>query len=71
MTTEKIEENEQWKLTGDCTKCRRSGYCSKPCTRCNRRKRAELKRLIARTMNTMTGGVMSDVIEKSMYGKYL
>ena len=24
--------NEQWKTTGDCTKCRKQKYCSKPCT---------------------------------------
>lgn len=31
---ERIQENEQWKLDGDCRKCRRVKYCSKPCTRC-------------------------------------
>ena len=25
------EENERWKSDGDCTKCRRKEYCSKPC----------------------------------------
>lgn len=55
---ERIKENEQWKLQGDCTKCRRNNYCSKPCTHYNRRKRAELKRLVANTMNEMTGGAM-------------
>lgn len=44
---ETIQENEQWKLSGDCTKCRRNNYCSKPCTRYNRRARAEMKRLVA------------------------
>lgn len=24
--------DEQWKLSGDCNKCRRKNYCSKPCT---------------------------------------
>ena len=23
--------NEQWKTDGDCTKCRKQKYCSKPC----------------------------------------
>lgn len=23
--------NEQWKTTGDCTKCHKQKYCSKPC----------------------------------------
>lgn len=30
-------ENEQWKLNGDCSKCRRRDYCSKPCTKHNQR----------------------------------
>lgn len=38
---EQIQENEQWKLNGNCKKCRRNNYCSKPCTRHNRRIRAE------------------------------
>ena len=53
---ERIEQNEQWKLQGDCTKCRRNNYCSKPCTRCNRAARARLNRLVATTMDRMTGG---------------
>lgn len=28
---EQIPENNQWKLNGDCKKCRRKEYCSKPC----------------------------------------
>ena len=64
---ETIQENEQWKLSGDCTKCRRNNYCSKPCTRCNRRVRAEMKRLVADTMNEMTGGAMIEIINKTVY----
>ena len=37
---EQIQENEQWKLSGNCEKCRRSNYCSTPCTQHNRRKRS-------------------------------
>ena len=25
------DNNEQWKSGGDCSKCRRYKYCSKPC----------------------------------------
>lgn len=28
---EQIEPNEQWKLEGDCKKCRRQRYCTKGC----------------------------------------
>lgn len=27
-----IHETEQWKLNGDCDKCRRSEFCRKSCT---------------------------------------
>ncbi len=26
-----IPETDQWKLNGNCDKCRRANYCSKPC----------------------------------------
>ena len=26
-----MNDNEQWKHGGDCTKCRRQKYCSKEC----------------------------------------
>ena len=29
---ETVEETEQWKLTGDCDKCRRQPFCRKQCT---------------------------------------
>ena len=28
---EQIEPNEQWKLEGDCKKCKRQRYCTKGC----------------------------------------
>ena len=65
---DKIQENEQWKLQGDCTKCRRNNYCSKPCTRCNRMARVKMKKLVTKTMNEMTGGVMREVINKTVDG---
>lgn len=30
---DKIEETEQWLLSGDCIKCRREKYCSKQCSK--------------------------------------
>lgn len=62
----RIPENEQWKLQGDCTKCRRDNYCSKPCTRRNRANKAMVNRLVAETMNRMIGGVMSKIINKNV-----
>jgi hypothetical protein len=64
MFIEKIEENEQWRLAGDCTKCRRSGYCSKPCTRCNYRKRTEIFRLTADMISTIVEKAISESARK-------
>ena len=52
---EQIQENEQWKLNGNCEKCRRNNYCSKTCTRHNRRIRAEFKGLVADTKDQLSG----------------
>lgn len=60
----KIPENEQWKLQGDCSKCRRNNYCSKPCTYRNRANRAMMNNLVAETMDVMIGGVMHELIMK-------
>ena len=39
---ERIPENEQWKLSGDCKKCRRGNYCSTPCRLAESRAKREL-----------------------------
>lgn len=57
---ERIQENEQWKLDGDCRKCRRVKYCSKPCTRCKHADQAE-------ALNDITGGSYGKIMENRMY----
>jgi len=42
----KPADNERWLTDGDCSKCRRAKYCSKPCTRQKRRKKAILRAII-------------------------
>ena len=42
-----IPETEQWMLNGDCTKCRRDAYCSKPCTMRKRKLEEFIRRQIA------------------------
>ena len=34
--------NDQWKTTGDCTRCRRQKYCSHQCTANKRAAQKEL-----------------------------
>lgn len=60
----KIDETEQWKLSGDCSKCRRKNYCSKGCTRYNRRTEAELYSLAANKLNEMTGGAYGEIMSR-------
>ena len=33
-----IPTSEQWKLKGECSKCRRANYCSKDCSAVKKRK---------------------------------
>ena len=60
---EKIEQNEQWKLQGNCQMCRRKNYCSKPCTANTRRSQAELNSMIYQAMDKATGGAISTTLD--------
>lgn len=64
---ERIQENEQWKLDGDCHKCRRVKYCSKPCTRCKHADQAEIAGYVAEALNDITGGSYGKIMENRMY----
>lgn len=35
---ENIPASDQWKLEGECSKCRRANYCSKDCSAIKKRK---------------------------------
>ena len=43
---ENINESEQWKLSGDCSKCRRKPYCKTGCKKNDERTTAEVSRMI-------------------------
>lgn len=64
---EKINETEQWLLNGDCRKCRRKNYCSKPCTRCTRVFESEMYSLVSNKLNEMTGGAYGEIMKHSKY----
>lgn len=51
---DKIQKNEQWQLQGNCDKCRRNNYCSKPCTRYKKTARKQLEKIVAKKMDEMT-----------------
>ena len=60
-------ENEQWLLNGDCRKCRRQSYCSKPCTQCKRDLEATVHSLVSSKLNEMTGGAFGEIMKHSKY----
>lgn len=51
-----MENNERWLTDGDCTKCRRQKYCSKPCKRSENRRQAEMAMAIAQGMAAVLFG---------------
>lgn len=42
----KPADNERWLTDGNCGKCRRQKYCSKPCTAQKRRKEAIIRAMV-------------------------
>lgn len=43
-------DNERWLTDGDCTKCRRQNYCSKPCRRNIQTQQAQLTMAVASSL---------------------
>lgn len=58
-----MQDNEQWLLDGDCSKCRKNNYCSKPCTRHKRMINFRIKSLIFHTINDMSNGVFNEILK--------
>ena len=67
---EKIPENEQWKLEGKCSICRRNNYCSKPCSKNKRRTHAIIRNSVETAIDDITGGAYSRIMENSFYKKF-
>lgn len=63
--TQKVKQDFSTALK-NCKKCRRNNYCSKSCTRHNKRIRAEITCLVTDTMNKMTGGAMREIVDKTV-----
>lgn len=55
-------KSEQWLLNGDCSKCRRENYCSKPCTLYKRKSKAIMHRIVKNAINEATGGAYSKIL---------
>lgn len=42
--------NEEWKTDGNCSMCRRKGYCSKPCKRNQQRVDTNIRAAMGATL---------------------
>lgn len=57
-----IDTNEQWKLDGNCSACRKRKYCG---TECNRHKtliERKVRSLVTEAMDERTNGMYSQVM---------
>lgn len=53
MKTQELDmKTEQWNLLGECTKCRKEKYCSKPC-------KAHKKNVQRKVMNAVAGSIIN------------
>lgn len=59
-----MQDNEQWLLQGDCSKCRKNNYCSKPCSCHKRMVDSKFKLFVFDAMNELTGGIMNEILKK-------
>ena len=64
-----VNETEQWLLSGDCNKCRRKPYCSKPCTIAKRHAEREREALVASLLNEATHGIYGQMLEVASKGR--
>lgn len=54
-----VQENQRWKIDGDCSKCKRQRYCSKQCRLNRERRNAQIGLAMMQAM----GKVMTRHIE--------
>lgn len=62
---ERIPENEQWKLSGNCNKCRRKNYCQTLCTKAKWQERNIVHELVKGKLNELTGGAI-EIVNSNM-----
>lgn len=67
-----MNESEQYKLDGDCNKCRRADYCSKPCGAKKKADRIALNNAKQTIMRAVCGSTIADGASKYLEdgGKY-
>ena len=59
-----MNNSEQWKLEGNCDICRRSNYCSKPCTVAKKKSNKELYNHVASAMFASLAGRLDEEIKE-------
>lgn len=53
-----IPETEQWKLVGNCEKCRRQQFCTKECTARKKAHEAKIRAIENALYDRMTNGLI-------------
>ena len=61
-----IDESEQWRLGGLCSKCRRQKYCGSVCKAARESDRKEIQQIVA---SHIFGKFMNTVKQNYGYGK--
>ena len=65
MENKEIKETEQWLLEGNCNKCRRDKYCSKPCKKSKIRRQRAISGFITNKMNEKTNGLYGYILREA------
>ena len=59
-----ISETDQWKLNGDCSKCRRQEFCRKNCSAKNRRQDRLFRGALSAYCRKTMPSTLADNMEK-------
>lgn len=59
-----ISKTEQWKLSGDCSKCRRKSYCNKRCTAHIRYEKSILRNAVSNYVDTHYSETLANNFKK-------
>ena len=60
----KVDESEQWKLRGDCSKCRRQPFCRKRCTAFKKDVQSSIRSATSLFMRQKFGSNIAEKMEK-------
>lgn len=59
---ENFDQANQWKLNGECAKCRRRNYCHRDCTAKRKKDQETIKKIVGQAFDPI------DILPKGLYG---